>query len=62
MTFGNGQLGTRPGVGRNPTTLQKLPGLRSDEPRSEPSANGNMPLATAAAAPPEDPPLVFDRS
>src|SRR5215213_11199229 len=53
--FGNGQFGTRPGVGRNPTTLQKLPGLRSEEPRSEPSAKGSMPLATAAAAPPDDP-------
>src|SRR5688572_5997320 len=62
QALGKGQLGTRPGVGRNPTTLQKLPGLRSDEPRSEPSANGSMPLATAAAAPPEDPPLVFVRS
>src|SRR6185503_10583749 len=60
--FGNGQLGTRPGVGRKTTTLQKLAGLRSDEPRSEPSANGNIPLATATAAPPDEPPQVFERS
>ena len=57
-----GRLGTRPGVGRNPTTLQKLPGLRSDDPRSDPSAKGSMPLATAAAAPPDEPPIVFERS
>ena len=60
QAFGNGQSGTRPGVGRKPTTLQKLPGLRSDAPRSEPSAKGSMPQATATAAPPEEPPQVFD--
>jgi hypothetical protein len=55
----DGQFGTRPGVGRNPTTLQKFVGLRRLPPRSDPSANGSMPLATAAAAPPDEPPLVF---
>lgn len=34
----NGQPGTPPGLGRSPTTLQKLDGLRSDPPRSLPSA------------------------
>ena len=57
--FGEGQCGTRPGEGRKPTTLQKLPGLRSDAARSPPSANGSMPQATAAAAPPEEPPALL---
>src|SRR3954454_24579594 len=48
--------------GRNPTTLQKLAGLRSDPPRSLPSAIGTMPVASAAAAPPEDPPALRERS
>src|SRR5438552_8082044 len=60
--FTAGQAGTRPGVGRNPTTLQKLPGLRRLAARSLPSANGSMPQATATAAPPEEPPQVFERS
>ncbi len=37
-------------------------GLRTDAPRSEPSATGTIPEATAAAAPPDDPPGVRDRS
>ena len=35
-----GQCGTRPGVGRKPTTLQKLPGLRSDAARSRAVGEG----------------------
>src|SRR6185436_9912827 len=62
QAFGAGQCGTRPGVGRKPTTLQKLPGLRSEAARSPPSAKGSMPLATAAAAPPEEPPALLPRS
>ena len=57
-----GHAGTRPGVGRNPTTLQKLPGLRRLAARSDPSAKGSMPQATATAAPPEDPPQVLPGS
>src|SRR5215470_6517660 len=57
-----GATGTRPTVGRNPTTLLKLAGLRSDPPRSLPSASGRRPAATAAAAPPLDPPALFDGS
>src|SRR5262245_15131884 len=57
-----GQDGTRPGEGLNPTTLQKLAGLRSEPPISLPSAIGMKPQAKAAAAPPLLPPLVFDRS
>ncbi len=57
-----GQFGTRPVEGRMPTTLQKLAGLRSDPPRSEPSAIGVMPQAKATAAPPLLPPQVLERS
>jgi len=46
---------TRPGEGRMPTTPQKLAGLRSDPPRSEPCATQAMPVASATAAPPEEP-------
>src|ERR671917_2686851 len=51
-----GQVGTRPGVGRSPTTLQNAAGLRSDPPKSLPSATGTNPAASAAAAPPLEPP------
>ncbi len=53
-----GHAGTRPGEPRKPTTLQKLAGLRSEPPRSVPSASGTMPAARATAAPPLDPPQV----
>jgi hypothetical protein len=39
--------------------LQKLAGLRSEPPRSLPSASGTMPQASATAAPPLEPPHVF---
>src|SRR6188474_1953122 len=55
-------LGTRPGEGRMPTTLQKAAGLRSDPPVSLPSAIGTMPHASATAAPPLLPPQVLVRS
>ena len=54
--------GIRPGDGRRPTRLHIAAGLRTDAPRSEPSATGSIPEATAAAAPPDDPPGVLDRS
>src|SRR3954447_21791354 len=57
-----GQVGPRPTLGRNPTTLLNDAGLRSDPPMSLPSARGTMPLASAAAAPPLDPPADRDRS
>jgi hypothetical protein len=62
QAFVVGHDGTRPGEGRNPTTLQKLAGLRSEPPRSLPSAIGTMPHASATAAPPDEPPHVFWRS
>ena len=57
-----GQEGTRPGDVRKPTTLQKLAGLRREPPRSEPSAMGTMPVASATAAPPLLPPQLRPRS
>ena len=57
-----GQPGTRPGDGRNPTTLLNEAGLRSDPPMSLPSPIGCMPQASAAAVPPLLPPALFDRS
>jgi hypothetical protein len=57
-----GAEGTRPTVGRSPTTLLKLPGFLSDPPMSLPSAIGSMPVASATAAPPLEPPALFVRS
>jgi hypothetical protein len=56
---GSGQLGTLPGEGLKPTTLQKLAGLRKDPPMSLPSAIGTIPHARATAAPPLLPPHVL---
>ncbi len=57
-----GQVGTRPTLGRSPTTLLKDAGLRREPPMSLPSARGTIPLASAAAAPPLDPPADRVRS
>ena len=57
-----GQVGVRPTLGRKPTMLLKLPGLRSEPPRSLPSAIGISPAASAEAAPPLEPPALFVRS
>src|SRR5688572_32381353 len=50
-----GPLATRPGLGRKPTTEQKLAGVRKLPPRSEPLASATMPVASAAAEPPDEP-------
>jgi hypothetical protein len=50
--------GTRPEVGRSAATPLATAGTRSDPPRSLPSASGAMPVATATASPPLDPPGV----
>ncbi len=50
---------TRPTEGRKPTTLQKLAGLRSEPPRSLPSASATIPHASATAEPPLLPPQVL---
>src|SRR5262249_58158165 len=47
---------TRARVGLSPTSPHSLDGMRMDPPPSLPCAAGTMPLATAAADPPEDPP------
>src|ERR1700681_1839844 len=53
-----GDLGTRPKVGFTPTTPQNEDGTRIEPTPSVPTASGPHPAATAAAAPPLDPPLV----
>jgi hypothetical protein len=46
---------TRPMLGLNPTMPQKLAGLRKLPPMSEPWASHAVPVASATAAPPEEP-------
>src|SRR3954452_2214237 len=53
---------TRPMLGRIPTTPQKLAGLRSEPPISVPCASHAVPVASAAAAPPEEPAAERDKS
>src|SRR5438105_14092729 len=50
-----GVCATRPILGRRPTMPQKLAGLRSEPPISEPCASHAVPVASATAAPPEEP-------
>ncbi len=57
-----GAAATRPSVGFIPNTPQQLAGARMEPPLSVPTASGASPAATAAAAPPLDPPAVRDRS
>ena len=52
----------RPREGLRPTTPQQLAGIRIDPPESLPCATGTNPAATAAAAPPLEPPAVRCRS
>src|SRR5438477_10448391 len=54
--------GTRPSVCLKPTTPQHAAGMRLDPPPSVPRPIGASPAATAAAAPPDDPPDVRDKS
>src|ERR1044071_5973538 len=54
-----GHAGTRPKVGLMPKRPENAQGMRIEPPPSVPTASGPMPEATAAAAPPEDPPGVF---
>ena len=55
-SIAKGPIGTRPRVGLSPKSPQQLAGIRIEPPPSEALAIGTMPLATAAAAPPLDPP------
>ena len=52
----------RPWLGLSPTRPQADAGMRMLPPPSEALANGTIPAATAAAAPPLDPPGVRSRS
>src|SRR5207253_5989493 len=54
--------GTRPKACLKPTMPQHAAGMRLDPPPSVPTPIGASPAATAAAAPPDDPPGVRDRS
>ena len=56
-----GQAGTRPNVALRPTRPLKLDGMRTEPPPSVPMAIGPSPAATAAPAPPEEPPGVRSR-
>src|ERR1700729_2573160 len=49
---------TRPRAGLSPTTPQQDAGVRTDPPPSLPWPTGQSPAATAAAAPPLEPPGV----
>ena len=57
-----GPSGTRARVGFSPNSPQHELGIRIDPPPSLPCAAGTMPAATAAAAPPDEPPAVRSRS
>src|ERR1700745_4458944 len=49
---------TRPRVGLSPTSPHSLAGMRIEPPPSLACATGTRPAATAAAAPPGDPPAL----
>src|SRR4051812_46068427 len=55
----SGHAGTRPNDALIPKRPVKEQGMRIEPPPSVPTASGPIPEATAAAAPPEDPPGVF---
>ena len=57
-TVGRTSIGMRPRLGFRPTTPQNAAGMRTEPPMSVPSASGTQPAATAAPAPPEEPPGV----
>ena len=47
-----------PKLGLKPTMPQNPAGMRIEPPPSPPSEKAPMPVATATAAPPDEPPLV----
>src|SRR3954464_7399842 len=57
-----GPLLTRPRLGLSPTRPQQDAGMRVEPPPSLACATGTMPDATAAALPPDEPPVVRDWS
>src|SRR6516225_9393270 len=54
---GSGPWLIRPRVGLSPTSPHALAGMRIEPPPSAACATGTMPLATAPADPPDDPPV-----
>src|SRR5207245_9035376 len=52
----SGPADTRPRDGLRPTVPQQLDGMRTEPPPSVPCAKAHKPAATAAAAPPLEPP------
>jgi hypothetical protein len=52
----SGHIGTRPRLGLSPTRPHSLAGMRIEPPPSLACATGTMPLATATAEPPLEPP------
>jgi hypothetical protein len=57
----SGPDGIRARVGLSPNRPQHAAGMRIEPPPSEACAAGTIPAATAAAAPPLDPPVVRSR-
>ena len=57
-----GSRGMAPKVGLKPTTPQNAAGMRMEPPPSPPMLTGPIPAATAAPAPPDDPPGTRSRS
>src|SRR5437899_9247138 len=53
-----GYVGTSPTDGLRPTTPQNDAGIRSDPPRSVPSASAIIPVTRPAAPPPVEPPAL----
>ena len=51
-----------PRLGLSPTRPQQLAGIRIEPPPSDPCATGTSPAATAAPAPPLEPPAIRSRS
>ena len=52
------RVGSTPQPGLKPTQPHSAAGMRTEPAVSVPSASGTMPAATAAAEPPEEPPVV----
>src|SRR6267142_976116 len=52
-------IGTRPQVGFNPQTPHQAEGVRMEPPWSPPSAISTSPVATSAALPAEEPPVLY---
>ena len=57
-----GKIGMRAKCGLIANSPQKAPGMRTDPPRSEPISPPERPAATAAVAPPDEPPGVISGS